>query len=56
MSLTRFEFFPISGSDLPLTWAQITAGQLTRCPVQASKYLSLLNCWPCRGKYQSTAV
>jgi heme-degrading monooxygenase HmoA len=25
MSPTRFEFFPISGSDLPLTWAQITA-------------------------------
>src|ERR1700732_2071659 len=25
MSPTRFEFFPISGSDLPLKWAQITA-------------------------------
>ncbi|HEY2638260.1 MAG TPA: hypothetical protein VGI66_00045 [Streptosporangiaceae bacterium] len=25
MSPTRFEFFPISGADLPLTWAQITA-------------------------------
>jgi hypothetical protein len=25
MGPTRFEFFPISGADLPLTWAQITA-------------------------------
>ena len=25
ISPTRFEFFPISGADLPLTWAQITA-------------------------------
>jgi hypothetical protein len=25
MNPTRFEFFPISGADLPLTWAQITA-------------------------------
>jgi hypothetical protein len=25
MSPARFEFFPVSGADLPLTWAQITA-------------------------------
>ena len=25
MGPTRFEFFPIPGADLPLTWAQITA-------------------------------
>ena len=25
MKPTRFEFFPISGADLPLTWEQITA-------------------------------
>jgi heme-degrading monooxygenase HmoA len=25
MSPTRFEFFPIPGADLPLTWEQITA-------------------------------
>jgi hypothetical protein len=25
MNATKFEFFPISGTDLPLTWEQITA-------------------------------
>jgi heme-degrading monooxygenase HmoA len=25
MLATKFEFFPLSGSDLPLTWEQITA-------------------------------
>jgi hypothetical protein len=25
MLATRFEFFPVTGSDLPLTWEQITA-------------------------------
>ncbi len=25
MGQTRFEFFPVSGSDLPLTWEQMTA-------------------------------
>jgi hypothetical protein len=25
MNPTKFEFFPISGTDLPLTWEQITA-------------------------------
>ncbi len=25
MGPTRFEFFPISGSDLPMTWEQMTA-------------------------------
>jgi heme-degrading monooxygenase HmoA len=25
MNTTKFEFFPVSGTDLPLTWEQITA-------------------------------
>ena len=25
MGATRFEFFPVSGSDLPMTWEQMTA-------------------------------
>jgi hypothetical protein len=25
MGQTRFEFFPVSGSDLPMTWEQMTA-------------------------------